>query len=307
MLNEPLDTAGRADGRGTPNATGTHSGKDTPMNQDMDMSMLLTEQAEHAVAAAIDKARTMGSHQVTTRHLLWGLASNRDTLVARELRRMGVTPESIEQTMGCAPIAPARIDVRLSPTARETLRRAHVMPDSPPYVSSTSLLHALILEPDLRDLFPNMTVIASETDIGRDAGTVRPRRGDNPVTNPSHYVNAHPGMECIDLTADMSFCLGNACKYVWRHRSKGNPSEDLRKAAWYVRRARQRGERVRLSARQRNVIQNLIRQTGFQHPREAAFWSALRQGDLPAMEANLTYMAHDMNCGKDKTTKGQGR
>jgi hypothetical protein len=48
---------------------------------------------------------------------------------------------------------------------------------------------------------------------------------------------AHPsGVECIQITEHMSFCVGNAIKYLWRADEKGNALEDLRKAAWYVQR-----------------------------------------------------------------------
>lgn len=32
---------------------------------------------------------------------------------------------------------------------------------------------------------------------------------NDPVNSPNHYTRSHPGMECIELTADTSFCLGN--------------------------------------------------------------------------------------------------
>ena len=53
---------------------------------------------------------------------------------------------------------------------------------------------------------------------------------NDPVNSPNHYTRSHPGMECIELTADTSFCLGNAIKYLWRYHSKGRPVEDLEKA-----------------------------------------------------------------------------
>ena len=37
---------------------------------------------------------------------------------------------------------------------------------------------------------------------------------NDPVNSPNHYTRSHPGMECIELTADTSFCLGNAIKYT---------------------------------------------------------------------------------------------
>jgi Protein of unknwon function (DUF3310) len=55
--------------------------------------------------------------------------------------------------------------------------------------------------------------------------------------NPSHY-KAHPsGVECIDITEEFNFSLGNAIKYIWRAGLKSNdPVEDLKKAAWYINR-----------------------------------------------------------------------
>jgi len=30
------------------------------------------------------------------------------------------------------------------------------------------------------------------------------------------------------------FCIGNAIKYLSRYKHKNNPSEDLKKAVWYI-------------------------------------------------------------------------
>ena len=65
----------------------------------------------------------------------------------------------------------------------------------------------------------------------------------DPVNNPAHY-KAHPsGVECIQITEHMSFNLGNAVKYIWRADLKGNATEDLRKAAWYINREIERREK----------------------------------------------------------------
>lgn len=54
------------------------------------------------------------------------------------------------------------------------------------------------------------------------------------VNHPRHYT-AHPsGVECIQITEHMGFCLGNAVKYIWRADEKGRAVEDLRKARWYL-------------------------------------------------------------------------
>ena len=58
--------------------------------------------------------------------------------------------------------------------------------------------------------------------------------------NPAHYKRAG-GMECIEAIEAMvagwppetAYRLGNALKYLWRHKEKGG-SESLRKAMWYI-------------------------------------------------------------------------
>lgn len=56
------------------------------------------------------------------------------------------------------------------------------------------------------------------------------------VNHPPHYT-AHPsGIECIQITEHMGFCLGNAIKYIWRADEKGSSIEDLKKAIWYIQR-----------------------------------------------------------------------
>lgn len=53
-------------------------------------------------------------------------------------------------------------------------------------------------------------------------------------TNPSHYRTHPSGIEAIQITEHMNFCLGNAVKYIWRAGLKGDAIEDLRKARWYL-------------------------------------------------------------------------
>ena len=58
--------------------------------------------------------------------------------------------------------------------------------------------------------------------------------GGDSVKSPSHY-NSHPsGVECIDITQHLNFCLGNAIKYIWRCDDKSKPVEDLKKAIKYL-------------------------------------------------------------------------
>ena len=58
--------------------------------------------------------------------------------------------------------------------------------------------------------------------------------------NPAHYQR-NGGLECIEAIEAMvagwppetAYRLGNALKYLWRHRDKGR-SESLQKAQWYI-------------------------------------------------------------------------
>ena len=54
------------------------------------------------------------------------------------------------------------------------------------------------------------------------------------VNHPLHYTSHPSGIECIQITQHMGFCLGNAIKYIWRADEKGSAIEDLEKAAWYI-------------------------------------------------------------------------
>ena len=59
------------------------------------------------------------------------------------------------------------------------------------------------------------------------------------IDHPEHYNSG--AIECIDamesaFTQDevKAFCKLNAFKYIWRSNNKGNCTEDLRKALWYI-------------------------------------------------------------------------
>ena len=61
------------------------------------------------------------------------------------------------------------------------------------------------------------------------------------VNQPLHYKSHPSGIECIQITEHMNFCLGNAIKYIWRAGLKSSSEiEDLRKARWYIEREIQR-------------------------------------------------------------------
>jgi len=60
----------------------------------------------------------------------------------------------------------------------------------------------------------------------------------DPINQPQHYRVGE--VEAIDYIAQQlgvgvkDYLLGNLHKYIHRHRFKGQPVEDLRKARWYL-------------------------------------------------------------------------
>jgi len=61
-------------------------------------------------------------------------------------------------------------------------------------------------------------------------------KSEDPVNLPTHYRSHPSGVECIEVTEHMNFCLGNAVKYLWRAGLKSSDThlQDLRKARWYL-------------------------------------------------------------------------
>lgn len=85
------------------------------------------------------------------------------------------------------------------------------------------------------------------------------------VNHPPHY-NGHPsGVECIEVTEHLSFNLGNAFKYVFRHRAK-NGREDLEKARWYLARELQRCQPDSLPNYARNGVNDLAERIAAHEP-----------------------------------------
>lgn len=56
------------------------------------------------------------------------------------------------------------------------------------------------------------------------------------VYSPDHYTHHPSGVEAIQITEHLNFCLGNAMKYIWRAGLKGDAIEDLEKSKWYIQR-----------------------------------------------------------------------
>lgn len=59
---------------------------------------------------------------------------------------------------------------------------------------------------------------------------------NDPVNHPSHYTWHPSGIEVIQITEHMNFCLGNAIKYILRSEHKKDQVQDLEKAVWYINR-----------------------------------------------------------------------
>jgi len=62
------------------------------------------------------------------------------------------------------------------------------------------------------------------------------QKANDAVHSPKHYTSGK--YEVIDVIEDwdLNFRLANAIKYIARHKHKGKPLEDLKKAAWYLQR-----------------------------------------------------------------------
>ena len=77
-------------------------------------------------------------------------------------------------------------------------------------------------------------------EIGDTVPLIVPPKYD-PVNHPPHYTKSaskcshcsYP-IECIDVTRNFNFNIGNAIKYLWRCELKGATIEDLKKAIWYI-------------------------------------------------------------------------
>jgi len=58
----------------------------------------------------------------------------------------------------------------------------------------------------------------------------------DPVNHPHHYCSHPSGVECILITENMNFNVGNAFKYLYRCTDKGYTLNDLKKSQWYINR-----------------------------------------------------------------------
>ena len=92
---------------------------------------------------------------------------------------------------------------------------------------------------------PIQSIVEQNTDIDLDSLLMQAitqknlqtfSNPEDPVNHPAHYTKHASGVECIQITEHMGFCLGNAIKYIWRADLKNDALEDLKKAMWYLER-----------------------------------------------------------------------
>ncbi len=95
------------------------------------------------------------------------------------------------------------------------------------------------------------------------------------VNHPPHYNRfSH---EVIELVEKMSFCNGNALKYLLRAPFKGAFSEDLKKAAWYLRRC----ETFPLTMQQEQLLKGFALEMAEHSPELSSVLRWLLEGIYP--------------------------
>lgn len=107
------------------------------------------------------------------------------------------------------------------------------------------------------------------------------------IDHPTHYNSRNIGYECITLTKYQYFCTGNTIKYLWRHKDKGNPAEDLKKARWYARLAATRHERTYTTSTCGIILHRLIQSTD---GLEQAAWYGIHTSDWHTVIKTLDRM-----------------
>jgi TPR repeat protein len=78
------------------------------------------------------------------------------------------------------------------------------------------------------------------------------------VNHPPHYKDNGSGIECIEVSEQMPFVLGNALKYIWRYESRGSSGQDLRKAKWYLQRALYNGHAASMPFKARALLNRVL-------------------------------------------------
>lgn len=113
------------------------------------------------------------------------------------------------------------------------------------------------------------------------------------VNHPPHY-REHPifTIECHDLARMLSFDAGSAVKYLWRAGRKGETSEDLRKALWYIDRAR---NPLRIEALWEEDVRGFLIE-------DLTAWKARHEGTAPVLETTADAIER-LSAGDSMTAK----
>lgn len=110
------------------------------------------------------------------------------------------------------------------------------------------------------------------------------------IDHPVHYTDRNIGYECIVLTKYQCFCTGNVIKYLWRHKSKGHPIEDLEKARWYARLAATRHELTYTTSTCGVILHKLAQSAD---GLERAAWDGIRTSDWHTVTKTLGRMIEE--------------
>ncbi|ENS9400864.1 DUF3310 domain-containing protein, partial [Neisseria gonorrhoeae] len=114
-----------------------------------------------------------------------------------------------------------------------------------------------------------MTVRNTQTETVRTEAA--PQQGGN--TNPGYYKNR--AFECVGFAQYLNFNLGNAFKYIWRHKEKGG-REDLEKALRYLERQRAGAPKFKkLKHRRYEKMYAGLKDCGFDGGTEAALLAVI--------------------------------
>lgn len=118
------------------------------------------------------------------------------------------------------------------------------------------------------------------------------------VNHPQHYAE-HYDHEVIELTQHLSFCLGNAVKYILRAPFKGTELLDLQKSEWYVRRMVDEFSadecRAQVIARRESFSSILC---SFRNALVTELVLACCRGDKTSLNAVLSDLRENINRGK---------
>lgn len=112
----------------------------------------------------------------------------------------------------------------------------------------------------------------------------------NNIDHPTHYTSRNIGYECITIAKYQCFCTGNAIKYLWRYKDKGNPIEDLMKARWYARKAATKHEQTYTTSTCGIILHKLIQSTACL---ERAAWHGISTSDWPTVIKTLDQMIEE--------------